>query len=151
MLNCFSSRRMCWRVYKVHNVVYWANSKVNHLISQDFKRICWTQPGLAKCCLSENDIFSSEKDWENRLLGYIWKVTHLQYFQSLSPQILTATDQFTPFKAKQKVVRVIRSPRSPMCGRIKSRKKLFVEIWIAQSRIHSVHLKAIQNATHPQL
>lgn len=33
------SRRMCWRIYKVHNVVYWANSKVNHLISPDFKRI----------------------------------------------------------------------------------------------------------------
>lgn len=74
----------------------------------------------SKCCLSWNDIFPSEKDSKNRLLGYIWKVTHLQCFQSLSPQILKATDQFTPFKAKHRVLGVIRAPRSPMCSRIKS-------------------------------
>lgn len=61
-----------------------------------------------------------KKDTENRLLGYIWKVTHLQFFQSLSPQILKATDQFTPFKEKHRVLGVIKAPRSPMCRRIKS-------------------------------
>lgn len=89
----------------------------------------------SKCCLSWNDIFPSEKDSKNRLLGYIWKVTHLQCFQSLSPQILKATDQFTPFKAKHRVLGVIRAPRSPMCSRIKStgkKKKRYVESWIYQ-------------------
>lgn len=49
---------------------------------------------------------------KNRLFGYIWKATHLQRFQSLSPQILKATDQFTPFKAKT-ILGVISIPRSP--------------------------------------
>lgn len=80
-------QRECVEILTVYKIVCRANSKVNHLISPDLKKMDGHSIlVLSKCCLSQNVIiFPSEKDSKSSLLIYMWKVTHLQYFQSFSP------------------------------------------------------------------
>lgn len=89
--------------------------------------------------------------------GYIWKATHLQRFQSLSPQILKATDQFTPFKAKHRLLRAISVPRGPMycgikrqCG-LKKRSYALEHmhiLWISVQWFHTSNIHCVNHWAH---